>query len=293
VSFLQSTDGNGVIEKLLIIALFAFVFAAGVQLIAGTSEEKLVAQSKCLESMGSGCTASSSTNSEGGTPGLGSSGNGATTSRGAGLGGGLVGTVGAGGSSPASAGSGSAGGGANSAAAGNLGGSGQGLALQHAMPTPIPQKHITGVGSTFGRQTRAIASIQVATSDPKDDLNDSNDTEETAKRAREVESSQDAERQTDSKERRAKRSIAFRGGARCQHCIVYVRKLGSNRYRVTAVRTSARSSRKGRSKRPNKKFTRWVKSTRVKSRATLIRGLRKHTGRTPPKSFWRKLNAKG
>ena len=47
--FIRSEEGNGFVEKIIIIALFAFVVAAGIKVIAGGANKKLDAQSKEIE----------------------------------------------------------------------------------------------------------------------------------------------------------------------------------------------------------------------------------------------------
>ena len=49
--FVHSEKGNGFVEKIIIIALFAFVVAAGIKIIAGGANKKLKAQSKSIEAV--------------------------------------------------------------------------------------------------------------------------------------------------------------------------------------------------------------------------------------------------
>lgn len=46
--FIRAEEGNGFVEKIIIIALFAFVVAAGIKLVAKGSNDKLQEQSESI-----------------------------------------------------------------------------------------------------------------------------------------------------------------------------------------------------------------------------------------------------
>ncbi|MCP4446734.1 MAG: hypothetical protein GY811_15510 [Myxococcales bacterium] len=47
-SFIRAEEGNGFVEKIIIIALFAFVVSAGIKLVAKGSNDKLQEQSESI-----------------------------------------------------------------------------------------------------------------------------------------------------------------------------------------------------------------------------------------------------
>ena len=47
--FIRSEEGNGFVEKIIIIALFAFVVAAGIKIVAGGANTKLKEQGASIK----------------------------------------------------------------------------------------------------------------------------------------------------------------------------------------------------------------------------------------------------